>query len=115
MSARPADFSNLPADLASTAPVVLPRAKNVLQIPLPTSVGFPLVSLVVVVPQQKQAVPSVPVAMRVKRGPVLVAFAKNALLVNFVPPTIFRQNLAPFAGAGTTKTNTDKPLATSAF
>jgi hypothetical protein len=66
------------------------RAKNVLKIPLPTSVGFPLVILVVVAPKQKTAVQSVPVATRVNLALVPVARVNNALLVNRGRPMMKR-------------------------
>jgi len=58
------------------------HAKYVLKTPLPTSVGFPFVILVVVAPKQKKAVQSVPVATRVNLVLAPVARVKNALLVN---------------------------------
>jgi hypothetical protein len=91
------------------------RAKNVFQIPLPTPVGFPLVTFVAVVPKQKQAVPNVPVATRVNLVRATVARVNNAPRVNRVHPTMQRPILVRRASLASTKNKKGKPLVTSAF
>jgi hypothetical protein len=64
------------------------RAKNVLKIRLPTSVGCRLVILVELVKKVILEVPNAPVAMRVKPVLALVVLVKNVRQVNHVHPMI---------------------------
>jgi hypothetical protein len=64
------------------------RAKNVLKIRLPTSVGCRLVILVQLVKKVILEVPNAPVAVRVKPVLALVVLVKNVRLVNHEHPMI---------------------------
>jgi len=64
---------------------------------------FPLVIRVAVVPKQKQAVPNVSVATRVKRVLATVAHVNNAPLVNRVSPMMQRPILVRLVTRGTIK------------
>ena len=91
------------------------RAKNVLKIRLPTSVGCHLVILVKLVKKVIQAVLNVPVAMRVKPVLALVVLVKNVRLVNHVHPMIKTLLFARHAIPANTKKNKDKPPVTCVF
>ena len=79
------------------------HARYVLKTPLPTSVGFPLVILVVVAPKQKKAVQSVPVATRVNLALVPAARVNNARRVNRVRPMMIRPILVRLVTRGIIK------------
>ena len=64
------------------------RAKNVLKIPIPTTVGCRLVIFVVLVKKVILVVPNASVATRVKPERALVVLVKNVPLVNLVNPMI---------------------------
>ena len=62
-----------------------------------------LVTLVVVEPKQKQAVPNAPVVTRVKRVPVLVVLVNNVRRVNRVRPMMIRPILVRLVTRGIIK------------
>ena len=79
------------------------RAKNVLKIPLPTSVDCHLVILVKLVKKAMLEVPNAPVAMLVNRVRVIMVPVKYVRWANLVHPTIQTRLRARHANRATFK------------